>query len=704
MDSSINYIPELDYESRNYQPFNGRQNHFCQDCIKYYSNLQARGITKTPFPFHATDKKTGEKIFRCQYDRRLVMDQVHVEDFDTEADYETAKRIADPVTWAYTELGWKPRWYQNEILCCSSQFKAIRAGRRIGKTESLAVYILWRMVTNKNYKVLIICPYVSQVNLIFDMIRTHIGKSPDLMNSVSRDIHSPPECIELTNGSFAKGFAVGGASSGDSTKIRGQDANLIVVDEGDFIPDEDLEVVFAIRASRSNVEMVLSSTPTGQHGRLYRLTHDKNDAWKEFWYVSAESPEWQKSPDVEAMFRSYYSPGGFAREFLAEWGAETEGIFKDRHINASLRDYKYEDNVPDHDNCTYTIGVDWNKTTGTHITVTERPKTGTIWYKLVDKKIIPKGKFTQLDGVKAVLAMDRKWNPAFVYCDAGFGTVQMEMFYSHETEKLPGEKCDFCGGPHLDNIKRRYKAIEMGGNTLMPDPITKQPKKHPTKGLMVYQVADQMERGRIILPRFEDTTTPIIPEEIPNLQIGVVQQARSYKVEKVSSQTGRETFSDDYEHTLVSWMLSVFAHLMEFGDYRKLTFAKDIVHIDQMGGGKASISKDRAHIFYNEMGERRTPSEVHRAMMREAEERKQELAARRSEMTAARKRAQRGPEPGPTGPPLPEIVPGTKEILVAKNGMAVQPLHYARFRDRSSLGGRRGVSRRGFGRGGRRGI
>jgi len=672
MSTENDYIPELDYKASNYQPFGGRKSHFCTDCIAYYKTLYEKGITKSEFPFHYKNKH-GQYVQECSYDRRLVLEDIRRSDFATDEDYETAKTVADPVTWAYAELGWKPRWYQEEILCCSAQSKAVRAGRRIGKTEALATYIVWRMVTGKRFKVLIICPYVPQVDLIFDMIRTHIAKSPSIQNSVVRDVHSPPQCIELANGSIARGFGVGGSATGDSAKIRGQGAHLIVVDECDFISDSDLEVIMAIKASNRDTEMVVSSTPTGQRGRLFEWTRNKDDRWKEFWYISAESPEWK--PEVEAQYRSYYSQGGFAREFLAEFGDLAEGIFSDSALNKSIQRYDYEQCLPDHQNCTYTMGVDWNKITGTHIVIIERPKAGDIYYKVVAKKIIRRSEFTQIEGVRAILDLDGYWHPAFVYCDAGYGTVQMEMIYK-EGEKQP-----------MRRYKERFRSIDMGSNTEIIQPGTNMLIKRPTKAFMVYEAQRQVQRGFCIFPKSEDTNARILPEEIPYADVGIVQQARGFKVEKVSA-TGREIFSNEYEHTLTAWMLAVFANLMEFGDYRKLNLSHDVAHVAHPG---TEMPQDKVSIFFNEMGERRSPSEIHQAMMAEARRRKTDQDDQKERVASVK----RGNINDPVTDDVPEIKPGTKEILVSRDGKTVQSARFASFRERRS-----GLIRKTFRRGG----
>lgn len=645
------YVPELDYAGRGFTAFNGRKNHFCEDCVSYYKDLHTAGVTKQEFPFVSEDKK-GNKTRTCSFDKRLDQQYIRREHFDTDEDFEEALRAADPVTWAYTELGWQPYWYQEEILCCTSQFKAIRAGRRVGKTAALSLLALWYGVTNKHFEILIVCPFVAQVSKIMDNIRELISRSPSVANSVVRDVKSSPQVIEFANGSKIRGFAAGGSSSGKSDQIRGQDADLIIMDEVDYIADADIEVIMAILSSNQNVRVFVSSTPRGVRSRLFEWSRDKDGKWKEFWYISAEGLGWK--PDTEAFYRQLYSTGGFSREFLAEFGEEMTGVFRAQDLQKSIFPYTYEDCRPDHNNCTYTIGVDWNKITGTHICVVERPKQGPISYKLVDKVIIRRSDFTQMEAVRAIQELDAKWHAAYIYCDAGYGHTQIEMLWA-EDKKIPQAA-----------YRHRVKPIEMNSNIVIYDPIMKQEIKKPAKPLMVYFAAHQLERGRVMFPKSEDTATAIVPEELPFADIGVVQQARAFMVTKVSP-TGRETFSQDYEHTLTAWMLAIMAHLLEFGDYQKINHDAFIGKTAPMGMARQGREEIKIRDAF---GQSLPPDQVKAQINRLREIRMKEQAERNARLMNMR-RAGLEKE---TGNPDAQVLNGAKESDEGNKGSSVTRL------------------------------
>lgn len=683
------YRPEIRYDVSEYKAINRRKNHFCEDCVTYYKGLHEDGITKRPFPFRY-QKDNGSQVRLCSFDKRLDKEYITRDLYPSDEDFEEAQRTVDPVTWAYVELGWEPRWYQEEILCCTSQFKAIRAGRRIGKTASLSVLALWYAVTRKNFKILVICPYVAQVDKIFTNIRELAAQSPSIVNSVVRDLKSSPQKIEFANGSYIIGFAAGGSSSGKSDQIRGQDADMIIMDEVDYIDDKDIEVIMAILTTNKDVKVAVSSTPKGIRSRLFEWSRDKDGRFKEFWYISAESPAWDE--DTEEFYRQMYSPGGFAREFLAEFGDEMVGVFRAKDLQKCIFNYKYEDCKPNNKACVYVIGVDWNKITGTHICVVERPVGADPIYKLVEKKIIRKSDFTQIRGVEAILELMYKWNAEYIYCDAGYGHTQLEMLYAQDL-KDP-----------LLNMKKKVKGIDMNSNITIFHPKTKEEIKKPAKPLMVYFAASRVERHQIMFPVSEDTDMQIIPEELPYSNIGVVQQARNFRVTKVSP-TGRETFSQDYEHTLTAWMLAIMGHLLEYGDYQKISYTNKIVKTGKLGGEGIKHNVPD-HDFY---GTKLTPAE----MKRESERIEREQKLKEQEQILERKSNKRADfnknKPGNTvinGSPTYDergnlISYGLGQARISTNSRNTSNTHSRDFRRKFVPGRNTGTNRRGIDRRGR---
>ena len=118
-------------------------------------------------------------------------------------------------------------------------------------TDSMCILILWFAYTqinkgdNGQYNILILTPYETQIDLIFTRLDQLIEGSPFLQECISRQIHHRKE---LKNGSIILGLTAG-ASSGNngSNNTRGQAADLIVLDEVDYIGSSQITNILNIR-------------------------------------------------------------------------------------------------------------------------------------------------------------------------------------------------------------------------------------------------------------------------------------------------------------------------------------------------------------------------------------------------------------------------------------------------------------------------
>jgi hypothetical protein len=539
------YFPERNYLANGYVPIGEPKEHFCKQCVKYYARLNIKNISKEPF------------MPQCHGD---IVDHNKIEQGNmTDEEYGLYNVYADPVAFAKAELNWVPRWYQKEMLRCTSYKKVARAGRRSGKTEVMAVKILYLMYTNVDFQILVVCPYQSQVDRVFEIVRTLIAGSYSYKESVTKDNSSPPQLIKLENGSQVKGFSSGAKSGGKSTQIRGQDAHAIFLDEMDYLGDDDLEAILAILASHPDCQLWASSTPTGNRGYFFHWIIDKNNRFKEFHYLSSESPSW--TPETEEFLKEQYPDAVYAREFLAEFGEESYGIYKNVDINKALRDYTYE-KCQYNGGSRYILGVDWNQNAGTHMVVVECFKTGDgtndLVYLVVDKLIIARQEFTQIKSVEEIVRLTHKWSVDYIYVDAGYGATQVEMLRKFGKDN-PKTK-----------IAQKVKPVEMGGNLLIRDPFTNEKVKKPAKAFIVGQSAKQLEAGLCVFPRSEDTNAVVSEEDGDGgEQVGLVQQMRMYRVEKIAK-SGSPTYTQGYDHTLTAWQLAIAGFVLEYSDIRKM--------------------------------------------------------------------------------------------------------------------------------------
>jgi len=202
------------------------------------------------------------------------------------------------------------RPYQAQALRCTSKFKVLRLGRQVGKTEIMTILMLFNMFTNDNFKVLVLTPYQAQVDLIFARINSFLDKNSQLRQSVSSSVKSPNYKIELNNGSRVIGFTSGVKSKGDAGSARGQDADMLVIDEGDYLSSNDYDTINAVTINHPNATVWLSSTPTGRRERFYAACFSK--IYKEFHHSSFVNPMYTEERD--RYFRENSTEAGYDHE------------------------------------------------------------------------------------------------------------------------------------------------------------------------------------------------------------------------------------------------------------------------------------------------------------------------------------------------------------------------------------------------------
>ena len=233
----------------------------------------------------------------------------------------TFVRVSDPIT---KKIGpWIARDYQKEMLRDKSLRKVYRCGRRTGKTETMVIEGLHPTLTRKNFRVLYITPYENQVNLIFMRIREIIHDSPLIKAEVVR-MKNSPYMIEFKNGSSIMGFTTGAASGSGGSSIRGQRADRLLLDELDYMAENDFSTVAMIAGERADIGIVASSTPTGKRGTFYQMCKNPSWGYAEHYHPSMDNPNWSKQ--MEAQFRAELTQSQYEHEILAEFGTEAAGV------------------------------------------------------------------------------------------------------------------------------------------------------------------------------------------------------------------------------------------------------------------------------------------------------------------------------------------------------------------------------------------
>lgn len=522
-------------------------------------------------------------------------------------DRKTALAMLDPVTWAAETLDWhcldpdgsiwarknpieyknwidnnpgksiegKSRYhrpYQATLLRCTAKRKVFRIGRQAGKSEAIIVAMLYHLFTkpgvpeNEGFKIIVITPYQSQIELIFGRCLELLRNGLVTANSVKRNVKAPNYTIELFNGSQLKGFTAGTKSGNNAGAVRGQHANMLIFDEADYLSAGDIDSALSIITNFPDASVWMSSTPTGKRERFYETCQSK--LWKEFHYPSSVNPMW--SDELEQTFREGLSSLSYKHEVEAEFGEQEEGVFQNVYIQAAKERYEYNQMSYDQ-RWTYTIGVDWNDVkVGTTIAVLGYNPTNNL-FTLVDRHIVSREGWTQLYACQKIADLNAVWKPVAIYVDKGFGGTQFEVLkkYGYDAALDPTK-----GINHPDaRLRDIIKQYDFSSKIEIHDLITKEPILKAAKPFLVENMVRRFETQNFKFPEKDDQ----FEKELLGYVIDRITQSGSPVYKASNPTTG--------DHTLDAVMLAQVAFTMEKTQFGVPLYRADLAFSGRFGSG-----------------------------------------------------------------------------------------------------------------------
>jgi len=465
----------------------------------------------------------------------------------------------DPCLWARHFLDIETRVYQTLMLRDPSLRKVLRAGRRLGKTFTMAVYLLHYSYTHKDGRCLVVAPMKSHVELIYQEIVRLASKNDIVFNSITRKVTSPQFMIQFSNGSTIRFFTSGMRSGGKSDVARGQEAHVIVLDEMDYMHNDDLDALYAMlqKTAEDQPDKVLigASTPTGRREKFWEWC--RNARFKEFWFPSYANPFFSKEQEEE--FREQYSAMGYRHEIEADWGEDSEGVYPRKFVDEAFANdgWSY---IPEINSARsfHVMGIDWDKYgAGTNIVVLEVCSNNYEQNDFRDKvrishrEEIEKSEYTLTKAVDRVIELNASLNPKHIYVDRGFGEVQVELLHKHGVEN-----------PHT-RLREKVKGLSFAETIDVRDPYTKLMIKKELKPYMVDNLRQYLERGQLCIPSTDDE---------------MYMQLISYVVVR-TTQTGRPVFEASgsaVDHAHDALLLALLAVAENYGEFSKTRAATNI--------------------------------------------------------------------------------------------------------------------------------
>lgn len=418
---------------------------------------------------------------------------------------------SDPVLWARHFLKDKPRVYQVLVLRGRNSRKVMRFGRRLGKTFTFAIFCLWYSYTTNEGKILVMAPMKSHVGLIYDEV-LRLAKQNDLIlpsneakkGAIIRNVTSPQYEIGFDNGSSIKFFTTGMKSNSKADVARGQEADIIILDEMDYMGKEDLDALLAMLQTTSDrkigeKQLMGASTPTGQRNNFYNWNENPEFGFTSFWFPSYCNPFWNKK--IEQQMRvDYPNEQVYKHEIEADYGEDIEGVYPQQYIKYAFQepgwDYRADVFSARSD---FVFGVDWDKYgAGVNVVVLEicnasyeldqfAGKT-----RLAYREEINKGEFTYTGAVDRIIELNSIFRPKHIYVDRGAGEVQVELLHKY-------------GMDHPETrLHKVVKGYQFSESIEVRDPYTQQLTKKDLKPFMVDNLYKMLESQQIVFPAHDE--------------------------------------------------------------------------------------------------------------------------------------------------------------------------------------------------------
>lgn len=526
----------------------------------------------------------------------------------------------NPILWAKVYLDWEARDYQEPIIIEGKKSKklVLRLGRRLGKSESMCILILWFAYTqynkgpNNQYDILIATPYETQIDLIFKRLHELVERSPLLLSLKSRDVHHNL-CFDIngTRSSILGLTAGANNSSGGANSSRGQRADLLILDECDYIGSNQITNILNIRnEAPERIRLIAASTPSGKHEEYYRWCMDaskkysvskkdiennefngfqveekkvgEGNGWTEIYAPSNVNKELLKiNPDTQQTyledFRDELPEMRYQQEVMAEFGEEELGVYQKQYIQLATNEgerlhYHYITKWAKDKRDAYLrktngqniriLGVDWDKyANATNMVCVEYDRfhqdvdgSPMPCFKVLFRVEIARGDFTYMNAMNKIIALNEQYDFDWIAIDRGYGETQLEMFHAYGLRNPES------------HLAEKVVGYQFSEKVEVIDPYTRKPDLKHMKPFMVNNSVNVFEKGKMIL----DPDDKYLIEEL-----------EEYRVKSISA-AGLPVFTSENEHALDAMNLALLIFAQKYDKLLRRVFSTKAVLIDSV--------------------------------------------------------------------------------------------------------------------------
>jgi hypothetical protein len=255
----------------------------------------------------------------------------------------------------------KPLPFQTQFLRDQNKRIVVCSGRQIGKTTMAAAKAIHYATMNPNTTTLIISKALRQSMWMFDKIRDMLYANTALRLLIKIRHGTTRTKIEFKQPINSKIIALPPGNEGET--IRGLTANLLIVDEANFIKPQIITSVLMPMITATDGTLIMISTPEyAEHPFMQAFTHASEWGYTRYRFPSSIAPI--PTPEARQKFlqeqQQQIPEEEYQREYLAILPDETNQLIATKHIHNCTQDYPLitEQDITEHRYTAHVAGYD----------------------------------------------------------------------------------------------------------------------------------------------------------------------------------------------------------------------------------------------------------------------------------------------------------------------------------------------------------
>lgn len=211
---------------------------------------------------------------------------------------------------------WK---FQEDMITTfeDNRFSIAKMPRQVGKTTTVAAYLLHKILFNENYSIAILANKDRQAREILSRIQLMFEHLPKWLQQGVVEWNKGN--IELENGCKIL------ASATSSSAVRGGSFNLLYLDEFAFVPnniqEEFFSSVYPTISSGQSTKVIITSTPNGMN-MFYKIWTDSENGRNHY---ARTSVHWSQVPGRDEKWKQQTIDNTSERQFNQEYNCEFLG-------------------------------------------------------------------------------------------------------------------------------------------------------------------------------------------------------------------------------------------------------------------------------------------------------------------------------------------------------------------------------------------